>query len=174
MYARHRGQLIFWVALLCAYIGVWRYLTSSTEGQPTFLMTTLLYFSYGCCGEVVKIDIMEFVVIFFFVLFILGISIATTVLAYRKGYNFVNWFFLSLFWGIVGLIILAYLNPLERDKGERDILVKVLWSIVFIPIMLFVMFFYNCMPKEKESRKNWQTEKATPKIELPDNCFFSF
>lgn len=117
---------------------------------------------------------MEFVVIFFSVLFVLGISIATAVLAYRKRYNFVNWFFLSLFWGIVALLILVYLNPLEREKGERDILVKVLWSIVFIPIMLFVMFFYNCTPEKKEPRKNWQTEKAIPKIELPDNCFLSF
>ncbi|WP_235016715.1 hypothetical protein [Bacteroides faecalis] len=48
---------------------------------------------------------MELIVGFFCILFALGISIAT-ILASRKGRNSVNWFFLSLFWGIVGLIVL--------------------------------------------------------------------
>ncbi|GCB33937.1 hypothetical protein KGMB02408_39420 [Bacteroides faecalis] len=52
-----------------------------------------------------KFATMELIVGFFCILFALGISIAT-ILASRKGRNSVNWFFLSLFWGIVGLIVL--------------------------------------------------------------------
>lgn len=69
---------------------------------------------------------MELIVGFFCILFALGISIATAVLASRKGRNSVNWFLLSLFWGIVGLIVLACSKQLEREKGESDTLVKVL------------------------------------------------
>ena len=64
-----------------------------------------------------KIAIMELIVGFFCILFALGISIATAVLASRKGRNSVNWFLLSLFWGIVGLIVLACSKQLEREKG---------------------------------------------------------
>lgn len=48
-----------------------------------------------------KFATMELIVGFFCILFALGISIATAVLASRKGRNSVNRFFLSLFWGIV-------------------------------------------------------------------------
>lgn len=73
-----------------------------------------------------KFAIMELFVGLFCILCGLGISIATSALASRKGRNSVNWFFLSIFWGIVGLIILACSKHLEREKGERDTLVKVL------------------------------------------------
>ena len=46
-----------------------------------------------------KFATMELIVGFFCILFALGISIATTVLASRKGRNSVNWFFLSLILG---------------------------------------------------------------------------
>lgn len=65
---------------------------------------------------------MELIVGFFCILFVLGIFIATAVIASRKGRNSVNWFFLSLFWGIVGLIVLACSKHLEREKGESDTL----------------------------------------------------
>ena len=75
----------------------------------------------------------------------LGFTIGTTVLASRKGRNPVNWFFLSLFWGVVGLIILACSKDLDKAKGERDTLAKVLWLIIIIPIILIVavLFFYK-------------------------------
>lgn len=116
-----------------------------------------------------KIAIMELIVGFFCILFALGIPIATAVLASRKGRNSVNWFLLSLFWGIVGLIVLACSKQLEREKGERDTLVKVLWSIVLIPLVLFAVFFYNHTVEKRELRKSYQIEEVAPKIELSDN-----
>ena len=116
-----------------------------------------------------KIAIMELIVGFFCILFALGIPIATAVLASRKGRNSVNWFLLSLFWGIVGLIVLACSKQLEREKGERDTLVKVLWSIVLIPLVLFAVFFYNHTVEKRELRKRYQIEEVAPKIELSDN-----
>lgn len=116
-----------------------------------------------------KIAIMELIVGFFCILFALGIPIAIAVLASRKGRNSVNWFLLSLFWGIVGLIVLACSKQLEREKGERDTLVKVLWSIVLIPLVLFAVFFYNHTVEKRELRKSYQIEKVAPKIELSDN-----
>lgn len=116
-----------------------------------------------------KIAIMELIVGFFCILFALSIPIATAVLASRKGRNSVNWFLLSLFWGIVGLIVLACSKQLEREKGERDTLVKVLWSIVLIPLVLFAVFFYNHTVEKRELRKSYQIEEVAPKIELSDN-----
>ena len=116
-----------------------------------------------------KIAIMELIVGFVCILFALGIPIATAVLASRKGRNSVNWFLLSLFWGIVGLIVLACSKQLEREKGERDTLVKVLWSIVLIPLVLFAVFFYNHTVEKRELRKSYQIEEVAPKIELSDN-----
>jgi hypothetical protein len=112
---------------------------------------------------------MELLVGFFCILFALGISIATAVLASRKGRNSVNWFFLSLFWGIVGLIVLACSKHVEREKGESDTLVKVLWSIMLIPFVLFAVFFYNHTVEKREFRKSYQIEEVAPKIELFDN-----
>lgn len=51
-----------------------------------------------------------------FLAFALGISIATAVLASRKGRNSINWFFLSIFWGIVGLIVLACSKHLVENS----------------------------------------------------------
>ncbi len=116
-----------------------------------------------------KFATMELIVGFFCILFALGISIATAVLASRKGRNSVNWFFLSLFWGIVGLIVLACSKQLEREKGESDTLVKVLWTIVLIPLVLFALFFYNRSVEKRELRKSYQIEEVAPKIKFSDN-----
>ena len=106
---------------------------------------------------------MELIVSFFCILFALGISIATAVLASRKGRNSVNWFFLSLFWGIVGLIVLACSKHLEREKGESDTLVKVLWIIVLIPLVLFAYIFYDISADKRKYQDN-QIEEIAPKI----------
>ena len=115
-----------------------------------------------------KFATMELIVGFFCILFALGISIATAVLASRKGRNTVNWFFLSLFWGIVGLIVLACSKHLEREKGESDTLVKVLWTIVLIPLVLFAYVFYD-ISADKRKHQNNQIEEVAPKIELSDS-----
>lgn len=115
-----------------------------------------------------KFATMELIVGFFCILFALGISIATAVLASRKGRNSVNWFFLSLFWGIVGLIVLACSKHLEREKEESDTLVKVLWTIVLIPLVLFAYVFYD-ISADKRKYQDYQIEEVAPKIELSDN-----
>ena len=115
-----------------------------------------------------KFATMELIVGFFCILFALGISIATAVLASRKGRNSVNWFFLSLFWGIVGLIVLACSKHLEREKGESDTLVKVLWTIVLIPLVLFAYIFYDISADKRKYQDN-QIEEVAPKIELSDS-----
>lgn len=115
-----------------------------------------------------KFATMELIVCFFCILFALGISIATAVLASRKGRNSVNWFFLSLFWGIVGLIVLACSKHLESEKGESDTLVKVLWTIVLVPLVLFAYIFYDISADKRKYQDN-QIEEVAPKIELSDN-----
>lgn len=73
---------------------------------------------------------------FIILVFKIAVIIATIVLAKRKGRNGLNWFFLSLFWGVLGLIILACADRINREEGERDTLAKVLWIIVIIPIII--------------------------------------
>jgi hypothetical protein len=110
---------------------------------------------------------MELIVGFFCILFALGISIATAVLASRKGRNSVNWFFLSLFWGIIGLIVLACSKHLEREKGESDTLVKVLWTIVLIPLVFVAIFFYNRSVERNELRKRYKVEEVSAPMPIP-------
>ncbi len=110
---------------------------------------------------------MELFVGFFCILCGLGISIATAVLASRKGRNSVNWFFLSIFWGIVGLIVLACSKQLDKEKGERDTLVKVLWTIVLIPLLLLAVFFYNRTVEKRELRKSYQIEEIVAPMPTP-------
>lgn len=110
---------------------------------------------------------MELFVGLFCILYGLGISIATAVLASRKGRNSVNWFFLSIFWGIVGLIVLACSKQLDKEKGESDTLVKVLWTIVLIPLVLFAVFFYNRTVEKRELRKSYQIEEVVAPMPTP-------
>lgn len=114
---------------------------------------------------------MELIVGFFCILFALGISIATAVLASRKGRNSVNWFFLSIFWGIIGLIVLACSKHLDKEKGESDTLVKVLWFIVLIPLVFVAIFFYNRSVERSEFRKKYQVEEIAPKVQFKEDSY---
>ena len=62
---------------------------------------------------------MEVLVILFGLLFALGIAIAAAALASRKNRNPVNWFFVSCFWGIIGLIVLACSEKLNKEEYEK-------------------------------------------------------
>ena len=62
---------------------------------------------------------MEVLVILIGLLFALGIAIAAAALASRKNRNPVNWFFVSCFWGIIGLIVLACSEKLNKEEYEK-------------------------------------------------------
>lgn len=69
-------------------------------------------------------------------------SVASALLAhYRRGRNACNWFFLSLFYGVYGLILLGCSKTLNKGEyqNESDTLSKVLWSLVVVPIIVFFM-----------------------------------
>ena len=79
---------------------------------------------------------MEVLVILFGLLFALGIAIAAAALASRKNRNPVNW---SCFWGIIGLIVLACSEKLNKEEYESDTLVTVMWLILLIPFSLLII-----------------------------------
>jgi len=76
---------------------------------------------------------MEVLVILIGLLFALGIAIAAAALAS------VNWFFVSCFWGIIGLIVLACSEKLNKEEYESDTLVTVMWLILLIPFSLLII-----------------------------------
>ena len=82
---------------------------------------------------------MEVLVILFGLLFALGIAIAAAALASRKNRNPVNWFCVSWFWGIIGLIVLACSEKLNKEEYESDTLVTVMWLILLIPFSLLII-----------------------------------
>ncbi|MDP4276333.1 MAG: hypothetical protein Q8914_01750 [Bacteroidota bacterium] len=110
---------------------------------------------------------MELFTIFIGLLIAIGFTIATTILASRKGRNAVNWFLLSLFWSFVGLIILACSKRLEED--ESDTLSKVLWVIIFVPIFLIGIFFYNKSVERQKIQSQQSTEIPVPNLEFSDS-----
>lgn len=109
---------------------------------------------------------MEVIVGFFCLLCGIGISIATAVLASRKGRNSVNWFFLSVFWGIIGLIVLACSRRLDKELEESDTLAKVLWLIVLIPLVSFSIFYYNKWVEKDERRRRFDAERGVRRTEI--------
>lgn len=72
---------------------------------------------------------------------LLGTPVASVLLAQRKHRNEVSWFFLSLFWNFMTLIILACSKVLDDEKGENDTLAKVLWTIIISPLIVFIILF---------------------------------
>lgn len=97
---------------------------------------------------------------FIILIFKIAIIIATVMLAKRKGRNGLNWFFLSLFWGVLGLIILACADKINREEGDRDTLAKVLWIIVVIPIIInLVILFKSYNEIEYNIKDNYEYEQ---------------
>lgn len=98
---------------------------------------------------------------FIILVFKIAIIIATVMLAKRKGRNGLNWFFLSLFWGVLGLIILACADKINREEGDRDTLAKVLWIIVVIPIIInLVILFKSYNEIEDNIKDNYEYEQV--------------
>lgn len=76
-----------------------------------------------------------------FAVFNLLWAILSAVLATRRGRNAWNWFFLSCFYGIFGLLFLACSRTINQGEyKESDTLSKVLWIMFLIPAILVSMF----------------------------------
>ena len=93
----------------------------------------------------------------------IGFCIASAVLASRKGRNPVNWFFITVFWSFLGLIILACSRTLE--EGERDSLGKVLWAVIMIPIVAVGILF--CVNRMKVHKVQIQRQEEMEEIVQP-------
>ncbi len=66
----------------------------------------------------------------------------SAILAGRRGRNACNWFFLTVFYGIFGLIFLACSKTLNQGEiVESDTLSKVMWAALFLFICFSVTIF---------------------------------
>ena len=89
-----------------------------------------------------------------FAVFNLLWAILSAVLATRRGRNAWNWFFLTCFWGIFGLLFLACSRTINQGEyKESDTLSKVLWTIFFIPIIIVIMYCIIVLPKKREDEE---------------------
>lgn len=66
-------------------------------------------------------------------------AVFSAILAKRRGRNAWNWFFLTCFWGIFGLLFLACSRTINQGEyKESDTLSKVLWAVFLIPTTIIV------------------------------------
>lgn len=66
-------------------------------------------------------------------------AVFSAILAKRHGRNAWNWFFLTCFWGIFGLLFLACSRTINQGEyKESDTLSKVLWTVFLIPTTIIV------------------------------------
>ena len=66
-------------------------------------------------------------------------AIFSAILAKRRGRNAWNWFFLTCFYGIFGLLFLACSKTINQGEyRESDTLAKVLWWVFLIPTTIIV------------------------------------
>ncbi|MCD7713321.1 MAG: hypothetical protein LUI08_00085 [Prevotella sp.] len=70
-------------------------------------------------------------------------AISSALLAGRRGRNAVNWFFLTCFYGPIGLLFLACSRDINQDEDgeESDTLAKTMWILLAIPVIIIVMIF---------------------------------
>lgn len=74
-----------------------------------------------------------------FAVFNLLWAVLSAVLATRRGRNAWNWFFLTCFYGIFGLLFLACSQTINQGEyRESDTLAKVLWWVFLIPTTIIV------------------------------------
>ena len=66
-------------------------------------------------------------------------AIFSAILAKRRGRNSWNWFFLTCFYGIFGLLFLACSKTINKGEyKESDTLSKVLWAVFLIPTTIVI------------------------------------
>lgn len=87
-----------------------------------------------------------------FALFNLLWAFLSALLATRRGRNPWNWFFLTCFYGIFGLLFLVCSKTINQGEyRESDTLSKVLWGILIAPItILITLAFIFSIEKEKD------------------------
>lgn len=67
------------------------------------------------------------------------LSILSAILAKRRGRSAISWFFLTIFYGLFGVLFLACSKTLNQGENrESDTLAKVLWALVVIPLAIIV------------------------------------
>lgn len=114
-----------------------------------------------------------------FAVFNLLWAVLSAVLTTRRGRNAWNWFFLTCFYGIFGLLFLACSRTINQGEyRDSDTLSKVLWTIFFIPIIIVIMYCIIVLPekrKDKElTRKVLEDMKRNEQIyqQNPDNDYY--
>ena len=89
-----------------------------------------------------------------FAVFNLLWAILSAVLATRRGRNAWNWFFLTCFYGIFGLLFLACSRTINQGEyKESDTLSKVLWIMFFIPAVLVSIFLVIASIEKKNEEE---------------------
>ena len=89
-----------------------------------------------------------------FAVFNLLWAILSAVLATRRGRNAWNWFFLTCFYGIFGLLFLACSRTINQGEyKESDTLSKILWTMFFIPIILVSIFWVIASIEKKNEEE---------------------
>jgi len=84
---------------------------------------------------------------------------AAAILANRKGRSGVNWFFLTLFWGIFGIVFLGCSKEIDKTEYETDTLSKVLWGIVVTPIIILCLL--GAVAGYEKKKKVMQNEQIS-------------
>lgn len=114
-----------------------------------------------------------------FAVFNLLWAILSAVLATRRGRNACNWFFLTCFYGIFGLLFLACSKTINQGEyRDSDTLSKVLWTIFFIPIIIVIMYCIIVLPEKRKdeelTRKVLEDMKINEQIyqQNPDNDYY--
>lgn len=89
-----------------------------------------------------------------FAVFNLLWAILSAILATRRGRNVCNWFLLTCFYGIFGLLFLACSRTINQGENkESDTLSKVLWTIFFIPIIVVIMYCIIVLPEKQKDEE---------------------
>lgn len=94
-----------------------------------------------------------------FAVFNLLWAILSAVLATRRGRNAWNWFFLTCFYGIFGLLFLACSKTINQGEyRESDTLAKVLWGIFLIPATIVVtLIIIASVERHRENEQMQET-----------------
>lgn len=109
-----------------------------------------------------------------FAVFNLLWAILSAVLATRRGRNACNWFFLTCFYGIFGLLFLACSKTINQGEyRDSDTLSKILWTIFLIPTTIIVTFSIIISVEKKKdeelTRKVLEDMKRGEQIYQPNS-----